>query len=194
MQFTKPFKDKIRRGDVTLSFRVWKRPGARVGGRYNLHPRGAIEVLEVSQVLLARVSRQDAQAAGFADRQALAAFLEVPDDTRVYRVAFRYLGDDLVKQPDTQRGAQAEIDALIDKLTAMDARSARPWTRAVLETIADQPGVRAGDLAGAFGWDTATFKTQVRKLKAKGLTLSLETGYRLSDKGSQLLKALQATG
>lgn len=69
----------------------------------------------------------------------------------------------------------------------MDERAAAPWTRQALELIGNRPGTRAAELAPTFGWDTASFKGQVRKLKALGLTLSLETGYRLSPRGMQLL-------
>ena len=36
------------------------------------------------------------------------------------------------------------------------------------------------------GWETPVFKANVRKLKALGLTQSLETGYRLTDLGEQV--------
>jgi hypothetical protein len=52
-----------------------------------------------------------------------------------------------------------------------------------LEVIAASPGVRAADLAARLGRETAPFKLDVRKLKALGLTLSLEVGYRLSPRG-----------
>jgi hypothetical protein len=47
--------------------------------------------------------------------------------------------------------------------------------------------VRAGDLAEAFGRERLKFKTDVRKLKALGLTESLEVGYRLSPRGRAFL-------
>jgi len=53
--------------------------------------------------------------------------------------------------------------------------------------VADHPGRRAGDLAQMLGRDTRTFKLDVRKLKALGLTISLETGYRLSPRGEAFL-------
>ncbi|WP_218577411.1 hypothetical protein [Phytohabitans rumicis] len=53
--------------------------------------------------------------------------------------------------------------------------------------IADHPGVRAADLAASLGRDTPTFKADVRKLKALGLTESLEVGYRLSPRGHTYL-------
>ena len=48
-------------------------------------------------------------------------------------------------------------------------------------------GVRAADLAESFGRETQPFKTDVRKLKNLGLTISLEVGYRLSPRGAAYL-------
>ena len=187
MQFTSVFKDGIRAGRVTRSYRVWKKPQAKVGGRYNLHPDGVIEVTGISQVPPTGITDEDAVAAGFDDAAALRRFL----DTRasVTLVTFRYLGAGLVGQPERDRLARDELETLIGKLDRMDARSERAWTAGILHSIASDPGRRAGDLAPAFGWDTATFKRQVRKLKALGLTRSLEVGYELSERGEQLLKA-----
>ncbi len=50
--------------------------------------------------------------------------------------------------------------------------------------------MRAADLAAGFGRDTAPFKLDVRKLKALGLTESLDVGYRLSPRGQALLDHL----
>ena len=189
MQFTKEFKAGIRNGKVTRSYRTWKKPQARVGGRYNLHPDGVIEVTAVAQVSPSSINDQDAIASGFEDAQALRRFLDISE--KVYLVEFTYLGAGLVGQPERDELAPAELEALISKLEKMDARSDTAWTGPVLSTIARDPGRRAGDLAPAFGWDTPTFKRQVRKLKALGLTLSLETGYELSARGQQVFEARQ---
>ncbi len=53
----------------------------------------------------------------------------------------------------------------------------------MLELIAENPGVRAPDLAARMGRETLPFKRDVRKLKELGLTESLEVGYRLSPRG-----------
>ncbi len=187
MQFTKEFKAGIRAGEVTRSYRVWKQPQARVGGRYNLHPDGVIEVTAISQVSPAKISDQDAGHAGFGDAAALRRFLGTR--ARVTLVEFTYLGTGLTGQPERDRLAAEELAELMAKLEKMDARSGKPWTAQVLRTIASQPGRRAGDLAPDFAWDTPTFKRQVRKLKALGLTRSLEVGYELSDRGGQVVEA-----
>jgi Mn-dependent DtxR family transcriptional regulator len=67
----------------------------------------------------------------------------------------------------------------------MDAHGA--WTRRTLKLIADRPATRAADLAEALGQERLPFKANVRKLKALGLTESLEVGYRLSPRGRAYL-------
>jgi hypothetical protein len=57
----------------------------------------------------------------------------------------------------------------------------------VLRLIGERPGVRAGDLAESLGRERLSFKTDVRKLKALGLTESLAIGYRLSPRGQAWL-------
>ena len=186
MQFTREFKAGIRAGKVTRSYRVWKKPQAKVGGRYNLHPDGSIEVTAISRVATSSIADQDAVAAGFADGAALRKFLGTRG--KVDLVEFRYLGPGLVGQPERSTVADGELAALLTRLAQMDERAQEAWTGRVLAAIADDPGRRAGDLAPTFGWDTATFKRQVRKLKVLGLTHSLDVGYKLSERGRQVLQ------
>ena len=63
------------------------------------------------------------------------------------------------------------------------------WTYEYLQAIADNPGLRAPDLAESFGRETAPFKRDVRKLKELGLTISLEIGYELSPRGQLTLRS-----
>jgi len=188
MQFRKPYKDAIRAGSVTRSFRLWQKPRARAGGRYNLHPEGAIEVTSIRTRKLRSIRSRDLAMTGLDSPDALRRELDCSDpNATVYQVDFHYLGPELVKQPDRALLSESELDELHRKLAAMDARSQAPWTEALLLQIHLQPATRAGDLAPVFGWPLARYKAQVRKLKALGLTVSLETGYRLSARGQQVL-------
>ncbi len=83
----------------------------------------------------------------------------------------------------------ADVAAVDRRLERLDQASAfGPWTAATLAAIATRPGVRAADLAASFGRETQPFKLDVRKLKALGLTLSLEVGYRLSPRGEAYVR------
>jgi hypothetical protein len=77
--------------------------------------------------------------------------------------------------------ARAEIGERLARLDRASRHGA--WTAAVLDLIAEHPGVRAPDLASRWGMETLPFKRDVRKLKELGLTESLEVGYRLSPRG-----------
>ena len=78
------------------------------------------------------------------------------------------------------------------KIVAIDSRaSGGAWARKSLELIADNPGLRAPDLAVELAMDVRPFKTRIRRLKAMGLTESLRIGYRLSPRGDAVVRALR---
>lgn len=182
--------EPIRRGDITLTVRRWRAPQAKVGGQYRLHSGGAIEVTSVDIVEPDDLTEHDAHLAGFRSLTALVRALPKHEGGSLYRVAFTYIGE----LPDP-RAELAESDELsTDEIADIRARLDRmdgdhPWTRDVLWLIEDNEGVRAGDLAPAVSMETQRFKTNVRRLKALGLTQSLETGYRVSPRGLAFLEA-----
>jgi hypothetical protein len=190
MQFTRRFSDAVRAGEITRSYRAWKRPQARLGGRYNLIGGGTIRVIAIEQVRLGDVSDSDARASGFDGRRELMEFLERGDSAHVYRIDFEYLGPGRLPGPDRSTRDDAGLAELTTRLKRMDVRAGEAWTGAALGLIAAHPGTRAADLAPAMGWETARLKQRIRSLKALGLTVSLETGYRLSPLGRQLHQRL----
>ena len=185
MQFTTRNSDEIRAGKVTVTFRDWRRPHAKVGNVYRLRPNGAVRVTDIRSVRLTEIDTIDAARAGFESAAALAAFLKLAhDDAELTCVAFERVGEERLK-----RAPMLALDQVLERLAATDRRSADPWTARVLSLIDQHPGTRAGDLAPVMGWPTPKFKANVRKLKALGLTQSLEVGYRLTDLGNRALAA-----
>ena len=63
MQFRQGQKEAIARGELTLTFRRWRRPQAKVGGRYRVGSH-VIEVTSVEQVDGSAITVADARAAG----------------------------------------------------------------------------------------------------------------------------------
>ena len=61
-----------------------------------------------------------------------------------------------------------------------------------LELIGRRPATVSTDLAAELGRDRPSFKLDVRKLKALGLTISLERGYRLSPRGEAYLRQIRS--
>ena len=173
-------------GTITVTFRTWKRAQVKVGSTYR--PGGvAVEVDAVARVPVAAITEADAEAAGVASVEALLRRLGSPaPDDEVWRIDFH-----AVDRPDPrlalQQSAQlgeadtAEITRRLDRLDRSSLRGA--WTRATLDAIAAHPGVVSTVLAEQLGRDRPSFKVDVRKLKALGLTESLDVGYRLSPRG-----------
>jgi len=189
--FKQRFWEGLADGSITLTFRRWTRPQVRAGGRY-VTPAGVLEVEDVGEIEPADITDDDARRAGFADRAELVGQLRGPEAGHLFRIAFHHAGEDpRVALREDAGLAPAEVDGLAARLDRLDRASSHgPWTRATLELIASHPERRAGDLAAMVGREIQPFKTDVRKLKALGLTESLEVGYRLSPRGEALLAQL----
>lgn len=201
MQFRVRDREAIASGRITTTFRRWRSPQARVGGRYRLGTI-VIEVTAVEQISPSDISAGDARAAGHDSPEAVLEAIRrnqrkgADANAPLYRVDFKCLGE----QPDPRSilAAEAGLDSgelttITGRLAKMDSRARHgPWTRTTLEAISATPGRRAAELAVAQGRETQKFKTDVRKLKALGLTISLEVGYELSPRGRVVLDALQS--
>jgi hypothetical protein len=179
--FPNRMHEGLRSGSVTVTFRDWKRPQAKVGGRYRTGG-GDLVVESIEPVRAGQITDADARRAGSADAAALRREMRWTDDVVVLRIAFRREEPTVLEVPDLD---DEEIDRRLDRLDAMSPDGA--WTQATLELIARRPAVRAADLAAELGRDRLPFKADVRKLKRVGLTESLDVGYRLSPRGQRYL-------
>ena len=200
--FQKRFHAGLRDGSVTLTFRRWRKPHVKPGGRYRVHPIGVVEVSEARQVRLSEIPERDARAAGFEGVAEMRAWLDAPPKVRgaplparaplapdetVWRVALRHAGeDDRVPIALERKLSDADVEDTARRLRRLDARG--PWTRETLALIARRPRVAASRLASELGRETLPFKVDVRKLKRLGLTMSFEVGYALSPRGKAFLR------
>lgn len=183
--------DAIAAGTVDLAFRRWKRPTVKAGGTLNTAV-GQLAILAVDEVDPARITAAQARRAGFDGAAALRAELAKRGGAgQLYRIRLERRGEDPRIGLRASVPAGAELDELVGRVRAMDRRSkSGPWAVATLALIGRRPAVRAGDLAVEVGLERDDFKPKVRRLKALGLTESLEVGYRLSPRGEAVLKAL----
>jgi hypothetical protein len=186
MLFTADSWPGIADGSITVTFRAWKRPQAKVGGRYRVAGM-LIEATDVRVVAVAEITTDDARMAGATDRETLLARLGAHDP--VWRVDFVFVGDDdrIARRNDITFD---ELGDVIARLARMDRNGA--WTRTTLQLIERYPGIVSTTLARQAGQDRAAFKLNVRKLKELGLTESLDVGYRLSPRGASVLSQLSA--
>jgi uncharacterized protein YqfB (UPF0267 family) len=91
VEFSKELRDDVAAGDITVSFRLWRRPQVKVGGRYRVG-RAEIEVDAIDMVTFAAITKADVRRAGEPDMEALrrraAHAGPIEDDTELYRIAF----------------------------------------------------------------------------------------------------------
>jgi hypothetical protein len=178
----------IRAGDVDVAFRRWEQPRLRVGTRMRTAV-GLVEVTSVDRVPMSSLTAADARRAGAASLAALRHGLDrLHPERPVYRIGLRYAGVDPRQALREAVPDAAETDEIVAWLDRLDRASPTgPWTRATLLLIDELPATRAPDLAQRMGRDTPSFKQNVRKLKERGLTESLDIGYRLSARGTAVL-------
>lgn len=146
----------------------------------------SIEVVEPEEI-----NEDDARRAGYHSLEELLGELADGEDGLVYRVRFHRIGDDprVALRNDDQLSAE-DVAGITMRLQRLDRASSHgPWTGESLDLIERFPGRRAPDLAAMVGRETQAFKIDVRKLKALGLTESLDVGYRLSPRGVAYRKA-----
>lgn len=185
-----PVLEKIRLGKQSTLFRKWKRPTVKTGG--SLKTRiGVLRIDQVTTVKEHQITDESAIAAGYNHKSDLKEKL-AQREGEIYRISLHYEGEDpriaLRNSSDLSADQIAEV---IDKLNRLDKSSRRgPWTNEILVLINDHPATLASKLADEMGQEKAWFKPQVRKLKALGLTESLEVGYRLSPRGEVILKEI----
>jgi hypothetical protein len=181
----------IAEGTVTRAYRRWDRPRVRPGGRQRT-PAGVIAFDSVEPVPRDSLTGADAHAAGLSGLDELLELVDRRPAGEIYRVDLHLAGPDPRVALRESTPDDLEVADLARRLGRLD-RAGRhgPWTVAVLRAIADQPGVRAADLAASFGRERDPFKLDVRKLKELGLTESLRPGYRLSPRGRAVLASLE---
>ena len=181
----------IESGTITLVFRRWRRPTVKPGGTL-LTRIGQLHIDAVDLLDPVAITDAEARAAGAIDADAVRR--SAPGGRRPHDVPHRRPPRGR-RSPDRPREC-VDLDAaewadVARRLESLDARSTiGPWTRATLRIIADRPGVLAATLASELGQERAPFKQRVRRLKALGLTESLEVGYRLSPLGAAALTHL----
>jgi hypothetical protein len=91
--FSQELRDDVLAGEITVSFRLWKRAKVKVGGRYPVgQGQGLIEVDSIELMPFAGITDADVRRSGEPDREALrrraAHAGPIDDGTLLYRVEF----------------------------------------------------------------------------------------------------------
>jgi hypothetical protein len=155
-----------------------------------LTPVGLLRIRSMRIIEEHEITPADARKAGVESAADILDFLNAKDEGQIYRVEFVLEGDDprlsLREKTDLTPEEFNSIQKKLDKLDA--SSSVGPWTRNVLKAIQDNEGLISTRLAQKLKLERDWLKPNIRKLKALGLTISLEIGYKISPRGEEFLK------
>ena len=90
MLFEKRLRERVRRGQITCSVRIWLRPRVTVGKRYQME-EGQIEVDAVVPMTYADITPELARASGFKGVVDLVKVAKHGRGENVYLVRFHYV-------------------------------------------------------------------------------------------------------
>jgi hypothetical protein len=191
MLFTAATLRGLADGRVNCTYRRWEVVRPKVGSRFTT-AAGVVEVTSITPAREDLLTEQDAADAGFDSVAALVKWTSAKGGGDLYRIDIVLAGPDPRVELRSDQLTPADVSALRAKLERMDRAAEQPWTHSTLRQIQRFPGVVSTELAAEAGQDRPTYKLRVRRLKALGLTESLERGYRLSPRGQAYLAALNS--
>ena len=90
MVFTKRLRERVRRGEITCSVRIWMRPHVRVGARYGMDD-GEIEVDSIELIGFPDITPELARESGFLGVLDLLKVAKHGKGENIYLVRFHYI-------------------------------------------------------------------------------------------------------
>ena len=90
MVFTKRLRDRVRRGEISCSVRIWVRPHVTLGGRYRMD-EGEIEVDSIELIGLPDITPALARESGFLGVLDLLKVAKHGKGQNIYLVRFHYI-------------------------------------------------------------------------------------------------------
>lgn len=183
--------ERIKNGEISVLFRKWKTPRVKKGSTIH-SPVGQLKIMDIQETNSNKITPDIISDAGL-DSEKIKKELEIADDKTLYLVRIIYHGEDpRISLRNNTNLSNDELNIIIRKLENLDKRSLQgPWTKEILETIQSKPKQRAASLSEHLEVDKTWFKTNVRKLKNLGLTISHHIGYSLSPKGKVILEKIK---
>src|SRR5271155_4412383 len=100
MVFTKRLRERVRRGEITCSVRIWKGPHVKVGNRYRME-EGEIEVDSIELIGFPDITPMLARESGFLGVVDLLKVAKHGRGEKIYLVRFHY-NRPTVKRPKTR--------------------------------------------------------------------------------------------
>ncbi|WP_149240502.1 hypothetical protein [Dyadobacter sp. 32] len=191
MLFKQKDLEGIKAGNITLSFRNWKKLSVNVGSEIKTTV-GVVKIGSIREVKLEDITDEEAKAAGFASAKSLTGLLASQKEGKIYKIAVTYLQEDpRIELREQNVITEEEFNEIRKALENLDKFSkVGKWTIKTLQAIRENPKMKSADLAVITKKEKEWLKLNVRKLKGLGLTISHEPGYSLSPRGEVYLSII----
>ena len=107
MVFTKRLQEGVRRGFITCTVRIWKRPHVKVGRRYRIDEEGEIVIDSIEPIGLPDITHSLAVASGFLGIIDLLKVAKHGKGQNIYLIRFHYIPP-RSSRPKTPRSASSK--------------------------------------------------------------------------------------
>jgi len=183
--------DGIMSGKISLAFRKWKNLSVKKDSLLKTSI-GLVKIEDISETEMSQITEDDAKLAGYDNVKTLINELEKTVNGVIYKIQLSFHSPDpRIDLRQKQQITDEELEELKEKLLNLDKFSKQgKWTAKVLKAIQENPKLPAVELAAKVNKEKEWLKTNVRKLKNLGLTISHEPGYTLSPLGEYVVNVL----
>ena len=90
MVFARQLRERVRRGEITCSVRIWAQPRVKAGGRYRME-EGQIEVDSIEPIGFPDITPELARESGFLGVLDLLKTAKHGQGEKIYLVRFHYI-------------------------------------------------------------------------------------------------------
>lgn len=191
--FPKEEHEKIKRGEITVTFRDWDKLRVEPGKDYKSFNLGFVRVNEIGFIDLKKIPPEDLEAAGFSDMDEFKAVFRKRNpgfnfgSGRVIRISFSYLGAEN-RMAGGLRPNDRELIHIMERLVDIDVMSELSVkSDDVLSFIQLDKPVNSTTVAEHFGISREETRKCLVQLKKEGLVVSRRDGYTLTVRGKTYL-------
>lgn len=191
--FPKEEHDKIRFGEITVTFRDWDKLRVEPGKDYKSFNLGFVRVNDIGYVDIKKIPPEDIKAAGFHTMDDFKAAFRKRNpgfnfgSGRVIRISFSYLGADN-RTAAGLRPNDRELIKIMEKLVEIDVMSELSIkSEDVLALLSADTPMTSNRVAEQLKVSREEARKCLVQLKNEGLAQSRRDGYTLSIRGKTYL-------
>lgn len=191
--FKKEEFDRIRMGDITVTFRDWDKLRVEAGKEYKSFNLGFVRVEDVGYVDFKKIPQEDIEAAGFYDADEFKQEFRKRNpgfnfgSGKLIRIEFKYLGS---KDRDAAgvRPSERHMIKIMERLVEIDVLAdIGIKSEEVLSFLDFETPKNTQALAKQFDVSRTDIKKLLTALKNEGLVNSKRDGYTVSVRGKSFL-------